>query len=201
MTCCAMAWKASVTLTSALADASMKRTSYSAASAWPYSSSFAARASPEIARRRVTRVPGARRVSGSELPRRPRGRWRRRVGQNIGLLKKASVTRAARSFAAWLLANDRQEVTKCSYSSISTPAIAMVCPSQMQPQRQKKVSPRSGFSATSPMIRRLRHTRYQHYVRTRSRRKPSWGSGATWTRKEKTHKKDITAAPPTGLEA
>ena len=35
MTCCAMAWKASVTLTSALADASMKRTSYSAASAWP----------------------------------------------------------------------------------------------------------------------------------------------------------------------
>ena len=35
MTCCAMAWKASVTFTSALADASMKRTSYSAASAWP----------------------------------------------------------------------------------------------------------------------------------------------------------------------
>ena len=35
MTCCAMAWKASVTLTSALAEASMKRTSYSAASAWP----------------------------------------------------------------------------------------------------------------------------------------------------------------------
>ena len=41
MTCCAMAWKASVTLTSALAEASMKRTSYSAASAWPYAAADA----------------------------------------------------------------------------------------------------------------------------------------------------------------
>jgi len=35
MTCCAMAWKASVTFTSVLAEASMKRTSYSAARAAP----------------------------------------------------------------------------------------------------------------------------------------------------------------------
>ena len=54
------------------------------------------------------------------------------------------------------------------------------CRAKMQPQRQKRSW--SGFSATSPRIRSPKHTRYQHYVRTRLRRKPSWGSGAAAAR-------------------